>query len=188
MRHILLSFFRALLISALILLLIFFIWIFITFNLGGGETFDELKTQAAALLIALGIFLGVVAFRMKTSLKSGQKEAALGSGILPAIAFMMALIHYTHYLNHHIPFNKATWCASEKKPFDMTVSLVKEHQLIGLSKQRVKDLLGPALENEVEHTGYHAITYYVGGSWILTISFKNNKVVETGLRKSLLSI
>jgi len=178
--------FIAFLLSGAILCIIFFTWVFITFSFG--ETFDQYRTNALALFIIIFLFLVVVIYRIRERLKAGEKALAVGASILPVIAFIAALMHYIHYLDHHIPFNQETWNRSVPKPLNMTVSLVKGQTLIGLNALQVKERLGQTIENEGEGPDRHAVSYFIEDNWILLIYFENDRVVKTELRQPWLCV
>ena len=184
----LMSFFNAFLVGAFIFLVIGLLILFISFDLGGGETLQQIEAQRMGWLLITLLLAIAAGFIAREYLKNGKRYTPYGIRIVTLICVIGAAIHYSKNLMV-TPFNKTTWQHAEYKPFNMSASLVKRKKLIGLTREQVKNMLGAgADEREDKTAGDGYIKYWVKESWSLTVYFQNGKVIETELRLPWLGV
>jgi hypothetical protein len=181
-KHPVISFLASLIASGLILGLLFILFLFLTFNLAGGETLQEMeKLRFTELLIAIFIMV-LTATIVKEFIKKGRKYSAAGISVLPVVAFAAISYYYIDNFSFHATFNKTVWQQSERKPFDMAATLVKQNKLISLSKKEVTEMLGQGHEELDENLERSSISYFVEKGWTLTVYFENSKAVDVQMR------
>ena len=188
-RHPIISFFIGLIVSGLILGAVLLVFLFLIFDLGGGETLRQIENQRIALLI---ITIIVVIIAVKTArhfLRTGRKFTAYGISVLSLIAIVIVGAFYFDNLHSHTEFDKTIWDQDKRKPLNMATTLVKENKLIGMTRLEVKEMLGPGIEEYGNpNTDRGSISYLVKDNWTLTVYFQKDKVVETELRLPWLGV
>lgn len=180
------SFIGSFLASALITALVAVIYLFMTFDLAGGETLDVIEGQNIAMFIISLLLLSLAVWFAKVSFRKGRKQVAYGAILFPCLVFIAASVYLIDQNFNYTNFNKSTWQDATSKPEKMAKSLVKEKILIGLTRQQVKEMLGPGSSEYGNENG--SIEYHVANDWTLTIIFEQNKVVETHLRQPFLGV
>ncbi|MCH2232263.1 MAG: hypothetical protein MK105_18150 [Crocinitomicaceae bacterium] len=178
------SLLSGLVITAVILVVIAFVYFLLTFDLAGGETLQEIENQRTAVLILSIVIVGFTVLVCRRFINTGKKYVAIGTGILPMLTLIMVSVYYVNNFNYQTPLDQTIWKQEKWKPFDMAASLVKDNVLIGMTRAEVKELLGSGYEegygNVNPNKGF--ISYLVKQDWTLDIYFENDKVVDVKLR------
>ncbi|MGB0428940.1 MAG: hypothetical protein ACPGLV_00605 [Bacteroidia bacterium] len=171
-------------ITAIILIVIALLYFLMTFNLAGGETFQEIEIQRTALLVLAIIIAVLTALVSKRFIRTRRMYTAIGTGILPLVTFIAVTVYYLNNYNYHTNFDQTTWQHKKLKPFDMATTLAKDNELIGMTRTEVKTLLGKGFEkgNDNVNPNKGFITYLVEQDWTLTIFFENDVAVEVKLK------
>jgi len=131
-----------LIITTVIITLLFFLYIILTFYLAGGESLQEIENQRTILLLLSMLGCGLTVLECRRFIKIGKKYAAIGIGILPFGVLILVSVYYFANYNYHTNFDKKTWQQEKCKPFDMAVTLVKDNELIGITRDQLIELLG----------------------------------------------
>lgn len=188
-KHPIVSFFSGLIICSLVIGLIYLIALLMTFDLGGGETLQQIENQSIGLLIITLLLSIVVVLTAKHYWKKAKKFTAYGISILPITCLLIIAAFYINSLNFYAQFDKTVWNQSKWKPFKMSATLVKGKKLIGLTRIEVKQLLGQGSQEYVnKSTNRGSIMYPVQNDWTLTIYFQNDRAVDTELRLPFLGV
>jgi hypothetical protein len=188
-RHPIISFFIGLILTGLILGAIYLVFLFLTFDLGGGETLRQIENQRTALLIGTIIVAIIAAMTARNFLLTGRRFAAYGISVLPLVSLVIVGVFYFNNMNSHTKFDKTIWEQDKWKPLNMATTLVKEKKLIGMTRQKVKQMLGQGFEeNGNTFNDRSSIKYLVKEDWTLTVYFQKDKVVETELRLPWLGV
>src|SRR5690242_16554796 len=165
-QHPVISFFIGLVISGLVLGTVYLLFLFLTFDLGGGETLPQIENQRIALLIITIIVTIIAVMTARHFLKTSRKYTAYGISALPLIAFVMVGIFYFDNLNSYTKFDRTIWEQDQWKPLNMAATLVKEKKLIGLTWQQVKEMLGKGFkEHRDDNTDRGSISYLIKEDW-----------------------
>ncbi len=181
------SFIKGLLISGLTLFILSLIYFAGIFNLGGGETIQEIETQRIILLIGITIVSIITVFTVRLYIRENRKYFAYGMGLLPLLGQTAVMIFFISNLSYSTPFEKAKWDQKIIKPYDIAVTLVKEQKLIGLNEKEVLEMLDSQQEYGKMSVGRH-IEYLVENDWIMSVSFENHKVMQVTLRRPMLCV
>ena len=160
----------------------------LTFDLGGGESLDEVESvQIAGLLISIILFALALAYGWRC-IKKGKTSFAIGIILIP-FATAIAMTVYVVREQSTARFDRSTWIKSKWKPDDMAKGLVKSQTLIGLSRTQVKQLLGNGSEEYGDDKSDRgSIIYSVQNNWTLSILFEKDKVTATEMRQPFLGI
>jgi len=182
------SFFAGLIITSLIIGLISICILFLTFNLAGGETLNQIDGQNVGLFILTIAVLAIAFYFCKKYYTTNKKFTAFGIIITPFFLFIFGIFYLTSSFKT-TKFDKVIWTQNKFKPDDMAKSLVRHNTLIGLTRNQVKTMLGQGSEeygNENNDRG--SILYSVTNGWTLSIIFNKDKVVETQMRQPFLGV
>lgn len=184
------SYLLALIVSAIALAAGFVLYVFIRFNLAGGETLEQTETEAIIKLLAAAVPAVLAIYIAQKFFNRGRKAAAYGMSILPIIVLIANIFIYLLNYHYHTPFDKTTWQKAEWKPLNMAATLVKEeNKLMGKTRHEIQQMLGTgSSENEQAANGLDAISYIVEKNWTLTIYFQNGVVVKSEMRLPWLGI
>lgn len=172
-----------LMITAVILMVLTMLYFFLTFDVAGGETLQEIESKRTALLFLTFLIAGLAFLMSRHFFKTGKKYTAVGISILPLIALIGVSIYYIDNYNYSTTFDQTTWKQEKRKPFNMTATLVKDDVLIGLTRLEVKEKLGEGYEEyDNIKTGRGSISYLVENDWTITVYFIEDKTVKANLR------
>lgn len=108
---------------------------FITFDLGGGETLQELEDHRTAMLIITLLLVLGAGWIARDFISNQKRFVAHGIRIMALLCLLVVTANYAYNLTIPTEFNKAKWEQSGYKPFNMAATLVKRHTLIGLNWQ-----------------------------------------------------
>lgn len=154
-----------------------------TFDLGGGESLQQVEMERAVLL-CITLFLTIVAGgTARGYVKKGDKPTAWGIGSASLLVLIFASVYYLSILSFAVPFDKKVWVQGGSKPFNMSAALMKSKKLIGMTRGQVDNLLG-----EANKEGEWYKDYDVEDDWTLTVGFKDGKVVNVSMRLPWLGI
>ncbi|MCB0762993.1 MAG: hypothetical protein KDC12_15815 [Flavobacteriales bacterium] len=178
------SFTGGLIITAVILIVLYLLYLVSIFDLSVGETLQEIENQRTILLVLTIIIAGLTVLVSRRFIRAGKKYTAIGTVILPLLALLAVTVSYFNNFNYHTTFNHTTWQQDMHKPFDMAATLVKDKVLIGMTRIEVEEMLGQGHEksygDQSQGNGY--VSYLVEHSWTLIIYFEKDIVVDTKLR------
>ncbi len=188
-RNPIISFLGGLTVSVAIVGIVYLCFFLLTFNLGGGETLDQIENLNIAILIISILLFAIAVIYARRYFKNNKKYTAIGITIIPIMVTITAAIYFFTQNLSHTKFNKAIWTQSEWKPDKMAKTLVKEKILIGLTRTQVKQMLGEGAEEYGDkNTDRGSIIYHVQNDWTFSVIFQYDKVVETQLRLPWLGI
>ena len=122
----------AFIISVIVLSLVYGVFKIMTFNLAGGETLQEVERQMTGLYIFVLLF-AVIALSV-TGLKKRISYLYICIGIVSTVAFA------GYKISHYSKFDEHVWKMSERKPFAMAATLVKNDSLDGLTKKQIVEM------------------------------------------------
>ncbi len=188
MRHIL-SFIIGLVISAFIVGLVGFGFALMSFDLAGGETLAEIEGQHVAGLVLSVFTLIITVFSIWQYYGRIRKYMACGLVTTQLVVMCFSIIYIINEKNISTEFDRAIWIKSDWKPEDMAKSLVKNNQLIGLTRDQVKEKLGEGAEaygNVDSDRG--SIIFKIENNWTMTILFQRDKVVSAEMRQPRLGV
>lgn len=175
--------------TGLVLAVILLGIIFMTFNLGGGETLQELENHRTAMLIITLLLVLGAGWIARDFISNQKKYTAKGIRVMALLCLLVVIANYVYNLTIPTEFDKVKWEQPGSKPFHMAATLVKRDTMIGLTLQEAKKLLGPGSRESVDvNTGNGALQYFVNNDWTLSVLFLNGKVVETRLRLPYLCV
>lgn len=161
----------------------------LTFDLGGGETLQEIELQRNVVLTTTLLMVLTAGWIARDVLKNQKQNKARGIRVMALICLLVVAGNYVYNLTIPTSFDKTKWGQSEYKPFHMAATLVKRDTLIGLTVQKATELLGSDGRNSVDaYTGTGSFQYHVHDGWTLIVIFKNGKVVETLLHQPYLGV
>ena len=164
-------------------------FLFLTFNLAGGETLGQIESKNIVQLIITTLILIIAIFSARRYIKSSKKYSAYGIVAIPLLLFLATTAYYFDNNIYDTKFDKTVWKQSNPKPEKMAKTLVKENSLMGMTNAQIKEMLGDATEeywNVSSESG--SILYSVKNNWTLVIILKHNKVLETKLRLPYLGV
>lgn len=188
-RSALTAFFVGLAISTLIVGIIWLCFLFLTFDLGGGETLSQIEDQNVAQLIISILLLTVAVIYALRYIKRNKRYTAYGIVIIPLAAVFAATFYFWKCNCYNTKFDKAIWIQAGWKPAKMAKTLVKEKALIGLTRAQIKHILGEGTEEYGDkNTDRGSIIHEVEEGWTLSIIFQYDKVVKPELRLPWLGI
>ena len=163
-----------------------------------GETLENYESTITfyfftSLIVIIGSSILILIFA-----KYWKKSIAFGI-IIPTFVALIYLFNFgTNYLDnfsYNNLFNKNQWIHSEIKPLKMAVTLVKKHDLVGMTKEQIIGKLGLGKDNlKKSNTGYESIIYIaqeanqdkshelkVRDYWKMIVNLKDDKVVSVEL-------
>ncbi len=183
------SFLTGLIVSALIIGVVYVCFLLLNFDLAGGETLRQTENQNIQQLFISVALLLIAIFFARQYFKNGKQPIAYGI-VAFLLLFVLATTFYLVKQNSYpTQFDKTIWAKSKRKPDDMAKSLVRQRTLIGLTRAQIKALLGEGAEEYGDsNTEGGSILYAVENGWTLSIIFKKDKVIETGLRQPYLGV
>lgn len=188
-RNPIISFLAGLTVSTVIVAIVSLCFLFLTFNLGGGETLNQVENQNIAQLLISILLLTIAIIYLRRYIKNNKKYTAYGIVVFPLIVVLAATFYFFGHNFYYTKFDKTVWEQSKRKPEKMAKTLSKEKTLIGLTRAQVKGMLGEGSEeygNTSSDRG--SIIYLVNNDWTLIVLFQKDKVVETKLRLPYLGI
>lgn len=154
--------------------------------LAGGETLEEIESRnMGVFLTSLAVL--AISYMYSRKFQKGNKSGTIGTILIPSICFLVASCWFVHENYGHTKFDKATWEQSSIKPEGMTISLVRDKRLLGLSRQEVSALLGD-YGKRINNADSGCMTYSIANGWSLSVRFTDEKVSEIVLRQRWLSI
>lgn len=164
-------------------ILIFALYLFMTFDLAGGESLQQIENQRTFLLASTVILFLIFCIISIQYFKKNNTRNAYGLIILPFVILILVVGYYFKNYNFHTELDQNIWKKEEWKPLNMAATLVNEDELKGLSYEEVIELLGTGFDqyyNEENNNGY--IKYHIEKSWTLTIFFEKGVAVRSELR------
>ncbi|MFT3705554.1 MAG: hypothetical protein QM802_24505 [Agriterribacter sp.] len=187
--HQIISFLSSLTVTAVITSIIGVCFLFITFNLAGGETLDQAENANIIRLIVSVLILINAIFISRGYINRNKKYTAYGIIVFPLIVVVMTTAYLIDQNFYHTKFNKTVWGQSECKPERMAKGLVKEKILIGMTRAQVKQMLGNGTEQyEDTSSDKSSMLYLVKNDWTLIVFFEDDKVVKAELRLPFLCV
>jgi energy-coupling factor transporter transmembrane protein EcfT len=188
-RNPILSFLAGLTVATLIIGVIYWCFLLLTFDLGGGETLNQIDNQQIGQLFISILLLFVAFFYAKKYFKTEKKFAGLGIISLPLLIVFVLTFSIVSQSVLTTKFDKGIWEKSKWKPDDMAKSLVRQKSLIGFTRIQVKEMLGQGFEEYGDaNSDRGSIIYLVNNGWTLSVIFQKDKVVETQLRQPMLGV
>ena len=126
---------------------------------------------------AAAIILPII-FRKKLTVLRSLPMTMIISAILAVIINIVILLGAKMYISE---YSKEKWDKYPRLRVYMVDDLEREHQIIGMSEEEVKDLLGEP--GDVPEWGQHRYEYYAGESiadpYTYDVLFENGVAVET---------
>lgn len=188
------AFIKGFLISGLVLFILslvvfgsIFIFYLFTGNIFGGETIQEYESLKTFLFVLTILISITTFFTIRQFIKESRKYFAFGIGILPLLGQIIAIVFYIANLPYSTPFEKAKWDQQQEKPYDITVTLVKEEKLIGLTKAELLEMLGHGRYGDrMGERSY--IQYVCEKDWMLTVCFISDKVIQVTMHRPMLCV
>ena len=175
------SFFGGMILTGLIYFLIVVLFVFGSFSLSGESLQKKENTEAFVFFAVLTITL-ITAYIIFRRWRTNRKASAAGIGMIMLFgiyASIMSGIQYVSNLNYHVALDQQTWKNADFKPFNMARTLLKDDQLIGLTKQQLIDKLGIGNLGNRDGNG-NLFTYITDtDNWQLKVWIKNDIVTET---------
>jgi hypothetical protein len=162
---------------------------FLTFNLAGGETIEQIEHQDLFFMILAAVPVVWLGFRTRHYIRTDQRPRAYirGSAALTVVICIVGFYIFT--LIPHRSFDKDNWLRPDRKPLAMAAELVEDKKLIGMNGKQIEQMLGkPAEKNESPNSVRGGVSYEVEDGWKMTIYFESDKVVETELRQPFLGV
>ena len=160
-----------------------------TFNLGGGETLQELEVHRTAMLIISLLLVLAAGWAARDFINRQKRFTAYGIRVMALLCLLVVTGNYLYNLALPMEFNKAKWEQPGSQKYHMAATLVKRDTLIGFTKQQVVDLLGSNDGNLAYRTSPDgSLEYSTHHQWLLIVRFENGIVVETELRQPYLGV
>jgi len=165
----------ALILSVILLGIVYGVFMLLTFDLAGGETLQQVEGQTT------GIYIIVLLIALLALSVTGLKKRI--SYLFVCIAVVSTVSFAGYRISHYSRFDEKVWKMSERKPFAMAATLVRNDSLDGLTKNQVSEMLGnPYREFPA------AVEYLVTNNWTLTIYFDKDIVNRCSLRLPFLGV
>ena len=178
-----------LLLGILIFAAFLLVFVFLTFNLAGGETIEQIEHQNLYFMILAAIPAVWLGFRTRHYIKTDQRPRATIRGSAALTVVICIVVFYIFTMIPHRSFDKDNWLRPDRKPLAMAAELVEDRKLIGLNGKQIEQMLGkPAENSENPNSIRGGVSYQVEDGWKMTIYFESDKVVETELRQPFLGV
>ena len=118
-------------------------------------------------------------------LKIKRKSSALGIGIASLVSLYFTITLgatcFDNWFNYQ-DFDQKVWHQSKYKSFEMAKTIVKDHLLLGLTKEQVVDKIGNA-EGFLGDPNNNLLEMRTDESWHLRVEFKDNVAINAYLWK-----
>ncbi len=154
----------------------------VTFPQGEEWEMMEIK-QIIPIIICSLVFMFSLTIGLK-HWRSSKKHLAISINILPLIFLCVFTFKAIEELNYYAPFDKIEWNKSEYKDKNMTVTLLKNKKLIGLSRTEILNKLGDCngkYDSQDTNT-LDILSYSVQGGWQLIVYLEKGIVTQVKLK------
>lgn len=158
------------------------LYLLLTFDLGGGETFQQVQAQRSALLMFVTLLVGISLYSSWKQAKRGKRYLALG--ILPIPLLALSVVFSSHLLAFHqrTDFDQVVWKQADEKPLGMVLRLLEDGRLIQLTRDELYELLGQPNDFQSSRRKPPSTeTIYVEREWLLILHYEDDRVVNCEL-------
>lgn len=178
------SFLAGFIITTMVVVVIYFAWLLLGFNLVGGESLEKIGNESMELVVIA--FFILLAITLRALWGNSNRYQNMGRVSVAVIVFLLAVgyMYRQNYMSE--TFDKTVWDKSNTKPYVMAATLYRQKKLEGLSKNQVYQMLESNTSNNLYERD--EVQYNVQGGLQLIIHFDNNIVNNVQLRRPYLGV
>lgn len=125
---------------------------------------DQFSLTVTFICFSIVLTLFTLAIVFRKEIKGGIFVALIYASILSVVLNGLVYAGAVDYLSH---YSKDKWIKYANHRYYMLEDLQKEHDLVGLSENEVKNLLGEPAKVVDRIDGYYAYEYSTGGRYLI---------------------